>query len=149
MPDDEGGNVELPFSVIFTVITSPDVDGANMWGHMRGVVDAGNLYKRPLLAVEASHKDGQFSENNEEWATFNSVASATAQCGVGQCRISHRWRIYTASTPAARWKSNTAGRPKTTSSPRIATPRERYTSTGKRRQQQIYQSAELPDLLGQ
>lgn len=84
MPDDEGGNVELPFSVIFTVVTSPDVDGANMWGHMRGVVDAGNLYKRPLLAVEASHKDGQFSENNEEWATFNSVASATAQCGVGQ-----------------------------------------------------------------
>ncbi|WP_239823595.1 Immunoglobulin-like domain BIg-containing protein, partial [Salmonella enterica] len=64
MPDDEGGNVELPFSVIFTVVTSPDVDGANMWGHMRGVVDAGNLYKRPLLAVEASHKDGQFDENN-------------------------------------------------------------------------------------
>ncbi|WP_254870183.1 Immunoglobulin-like domain BIg-containing protein, partial [Salmonella enterica] len=61
MPDDEGGNVELSFSVIFTVVTSPDVDGANMWGHMRGVVDEGNLYKRPLLAVEASHKDGQFS----------------------------------------------------------------------------------------
>ncbi len=84
MPDDEGGNVELPFSVIFTVVTSPDVDGANMWGHMRGVVDAGNLYKRPLLAVEASHKDGQFDENNEQWATFNSVASATAQCGTGR-----------------------------------------------------------------
>ncbi|EDS6428080.1 hypothetical protein XS46_003670, partial [Salmonella enterica subsp. enterica] len=84
MPDDESGSVELPFSVIFTVITSPDVDGANMWGHMQGVVDAGNLYKRPLLAVETSHKDGQFSENNEEWATFNSVASATAQCGTGQ-----------------------------------------------------------------
>ncbi|ECF3933977.1 hypothetical protein E4339_08435 [Salmonella enterica subsp. enterica serovar Waycross] len=84
MPDDEGGNVELPFSVIFTVITSPDVDGASMWGHMQGVVDAGNLYKRPQLAVEASHKDGQFSENNEEWATFNSVDKATAQCGTGQ-----------------------------------------------------------------
>ncbi|EEM7817350.1 exotoxin [Salmonella enterica subsp. enterica serovar Durham] len=84
MPDDEGGNVELPFSVIFTVVTSPDVDGANMWGHMQGVVDAGNLYKRPQLAVEASHKDGQFSENNEEWATFNSVDKATAQCGTGQ-----------------------------------------------------------------
>lgn len=84
MPDDEGGSVELPFSVIFTVVTSPDVDGANMWGHMQGVIDAGNLYKRPLLAVESSHKDGQFSENNEEWATFNSVASATAQCGTGQ-----------------------------------------------------------------
>ncbi|EAU6886149.1 hypothetical protein DRU97_23295 [Salmonella enterica subsp. enterica serovar Fann] len=84
MPDDEGGSIELPFSVIFTVITSPDVDGANMWGHMQGVVDAGNLYKRPLLAVETSHKDGQFSENNEEWATFNSVEKATAQCGIGQ-----------------------------------------------------------------
>ncbi|WP_348235563.1 adhesion domain-containing protein, partial [Salmonella enterica] len=53
MPDDEGGSVELPCSVIFTVITSADVDGASMWGHMRGVVGAGNLYKRPLLAVEA------------------------------------------------------------------------------------------------
>lgn len=84
MPDDEGGSIELPFSVIFTVITSPDVDGANMWGHMQGVVDAGNLYRRPLLAVETSHKDGQFSENNEEWATFNSVEKATAQCGIGQ-----------------------------------------------------------------
>ncbi|HDN5855138.1 TPA: hypothetical protein P1457_004372, partial [Salmonella enterica subsp. enterica serovar Bahrenfeld] len=84
MPDDEGGSVELPFSVIFTVITSPDVDGANMWGHMQGVVDAGNLYRRPLLAVETSHKDSQFSENNEEWATFNSVEKATAQCGIGQ-----------------------------------------------------------------
>lgn len=85
MPDDEGGSVELPFSVIFTVITSPNVDGANMWGHMRGVVDAGNLYKRPLLAVEASAADGEpKSENNEQWATFKTVAAATAQCGTGQ-----------------------------------------------------------------
>lgn len=84
MPDDDGGNVELPFSVIFTVVTSPDVDGANMYGHMQGVVDAGNLYKRPLLAVEASHKTGQQSENNEEWATFNSEEAATGQCGTGQ-----------------------------------------------------------------
>lgn len=84
MPNDDGGNIELPFSVIFTVVTSPDVDGANMYGHMRGVVDAGNLYKRPLLAVEASHKTGQQSENNEEWATFDSEEAATRQCGTGQ-----------------------------------------------------------------
>ncbi|EHL3467989.1 hypothetical protein LAN87_001603 [Salmonella enterica] len=84
MPDDDGGQTELPFSVIFTVETSPDVDGANMYGHMQGVVDAGNLYKRPLLAVEASHKTGQQSENNEDWATFNSVEAATAQCGTGE-----------------------------------------------------------------
>lgn len=84
MADDDGNTVTQPFSVIFTVETSPDVDGANMYGHMRGVVDAGNLYKRPLLAVEASHKTGQQSENNEEWATFNSVDAATLQCGTGQ-----------------------------------------------------------------
>ncbi|WP_171923115.1 adhesion domain-containing protein [Salmonella bongori] len=84
MTDDDGGKTELPFSVIFTVVTSPDVDGANMYGHMQGVVDAGNLYKRPLLAVEASHKTGQQSENNEDWATFNSVTAATQQCGTGQ-----------------------------------------------------------------
>ncbi|EAO2687930.1 hypothetical protein E2X65_22885 [Salmonella enterica] len=84
MDDDDGNKVTAPLSVIFSVITSPDVDGANMYGHMQGVVDAGNLYKRPLLAVEASHKTGQQSENNEDWATFNSVAAATAQCGTGQ-----------------------------------------------------------------
>ncbi|VDZ77524.1 RatA -like protein [Salmonella bongori] len=84
MTDDEGEKTELPFSVIFTVETSPDVDGANMYGHMQGVVDAGNLYKRPLLAVEASHKTGQQSENNEDWATFNSVEAANLQCGAGQ-----------------------------------------------------------------
>ncbi|ECD9608981.1 hypothetical protein FNZ18_06260 [Salmonella enterica subsp. salamae] len=84
MADDDDNTVTQPFSVIFTVETSPDVDGANMYGHMRGVVDAGNLYKRPLLAVEASHKTGQQSENNEEWATFNSVDAATLQCGTGQ-----------------------------------------------------------------
>ncbi|HAE8211243.1 TPA_asm: hypothetical protein GND11_004713, partial [Salmonella enterica subsp. salamae serovar 42:f,g,t:--] len=39
---------------------------------------------RPLLAVEASHKTGQQSENNEDWATFSSVEAATAQCGTGQ-----------------------------------------------------------------
>ncbi|HCM1915817.1 TPA: hypothetical protein N3A33_001713 [Salmonella enterica subsp. salamae serovar 28:r:e,n,z15] len=83
--DDEGTKVELPFSVIFTVETSPDVDGANMWGHMRGVVDAGNLYKRPLLAVEASDSDGApQTENNEQWASFNTVEAATRQCGTGQ-----------------------------------------------------------------
>ncbi|MFP2832434.1 adhesion domain-containing protein [Citrobacter portucalensis] len=84
MTDDDGVEVVQPFSVIFTVVTSPDVDGANMWGHMRGVVDAGNLYKRPLLAVEASAPHGQQSENNEEWATFSSVEAATSQCGTGQ-----------------------------------------------------------------
>lgn len=84
MEGDDGVEIESSFSAIFTVVTSPDVEGATMWGHMRGVVDAGNLYKRPLLAVEASAPHGQQSENNEEWATFGSVADATEQCGTGQ-----------------------------------------------------------------
>lgn len=84
MDDDDGGKVTLPFSMIFTVITSPDVNQANMWGHMEGIVDAGNLYKRPLLAAEASAPHGQQSENNETWATFDSVENATRQCGTGQ-----------------------------------------------------------------
>lgn len=84
MANDDEGSVEKSLSVIFTVITSPDVDVANMWGHMRGVVDAGNLYRRPVLAAEASAAHGSQSENNEEWATFSSVANATSQCGTGQ-----------------------------------------------------------------
>lgn len=84
MLDDEGGNVELFFSVIFIVVISLDVDGVNMWGYMCGVVDVGNLYKCLLLVVEVSYKDGQFSENNEEWVIFNFVVLVIVQCGVGQ-----------------------------------------------------------------
>lgn len=71
-------------NVIFTVVTSPDVAKARMWGHMQGVVEAGNIYKRPLLADEATSNTGSTIENHEDWATFNSVAAATAQCGSNQ-----------------------------------------------------------------
>lgn len=75
---------EATQNVIFTVVTSPDVAQARMWGHMQGVVEAGNIYKRPLLAEEAAQDTGSEFENNEYWATFSSVAAATAQCGTGQ-----------------------------------------------------------------
>lgn len=55
-----------------------------MWGHMQGVVEAGNIYKRPLLAEEAAQDTGSEFENNEYWATFNSVTAATNQCGTGR-----------------------------------------------------------------
>ncbi|HCK6120575.1 TPA: hypothetical protein N0T48_002540 [Salmonella enterica] len=42
---------EATQNVIFTVVTSPDVAQARMWGHMQGVVEAGNIYKRPPLSV--------------------------------------------------------------------------------------------------
>lgn len=75
---------EATQNVIFTVVTSPDVAQARMWGHMQGVVEAGNIYKRPLLADEAAQDTGSEFENNEYWATFNSVTAATNQCGTGQ-----------------------------------------------------------------
>lgn len=76
--------IEATANVIFTVVTSPDVAQARMWGHMQGVVEAGNIYKRPQLVGEATANTGSTVENHEDWATFNSVTAATAQCGVGQ-----------------------------------------------------------------
>lgn len=75
---------EATANVIFTVLTSPNVAQARMWGHMQGVVEAGNIYKRPLLVGEAKSSTGVTVENHEEWATFNSVTAATSQCGKGQ-----------------------------------------------------------------
>ncbi|HHC4986627.1 TPA: DUF823 domain-containing adhesin [Escherichia albertii] len=69
--------------VIFTVITSPDVAQARMWGHMRGLIAAGSVFKRPLLADETSHELGSVRENNEDWALFDQDTSMQAECGVG------------------------------------------------------------------
>lgn len=79
-----GDGTQARANVIFTVVTSPNVAQARMYGHMQGVVEAGNIYKRPLLASEATAKTGSAIENHEDWATFSSVAAATSQCGTGQ-----------------------------------------------------------------
>ncbi|MGS8939603.1 adhesion domain-containing protein, partial [Salmonella enterica subsp. enterica serovar Infantis] len=75
---------EATQNVIFTVVTRPDVAPARMGGHMQGVVDAGNIYTRPLLAEEAAQDTRSEFENNDYWATFNSVTAATNQCCTGQ-----------------------------------------------------------------
>ncbi|RZM98625.1 RatA-like protein [Escherichia sp. E4694] len=70
--------------VIFTVVTSPDSEYARMWGHMsKGIIEAGNLYKRPRLADETTHEIGSVRENNEDWALFDQKTSMQAECGVG------------------------------------------------------------------
>ncbi|EOT8212620.1 DUF823 domain-containing adhesin [Escherichia albertii] len=57
-------------AVIFTVLTSPDVPEASMWGHMANTVEAhGYTFSRPKLAAEASH-DGTVVDRNETWSTF-------------------------------------------------------------------------------
>ncbi|MDC9615522.1 inverse autotransporter beta domain-containing protein [Xenorhabdus khoisanae] len=54
--------------VIFTVLTSPDTDKANYWGHMPEEVNDGkNTFYRPRLVTETKYKiyiDG----NNEYWS---------------------------------------------------------------------------------
>ncbi|WP_340617173.1 Ig-like domain-containing protein, partial [Xenorhabdus entomophaga] len=47
------GPVEEKTDVIFTVITSPDTDKANYWGHMvESILHKGVNYRRPLLHAE-------------------------------------------------------------------------------------------------
>lgn len=62
--------------VVFTVLTSPDSDKANMYGHMPETFTASNgaEFKRPLVAGEPSseaHTDTYF-ETNENWIMVNS-----------------------------------------------------------------------------
>nr|HEK5738209.1 RatA-like protein [Escherichia coli] len=69
--------------VIFTVITSPDSDKARMWGHMLGIIEANNIFKRPRLADETDNELGSVRENNEDWALFDQNSSMQAECGLG------------------------------------------------------------------
>ncbi|EFB1950665.1 RatA-like protein [Escherichia coli] len=69
--------------VIFTVITSPDSDKARMWGHMLGIIEANNIFKRPRLADETANELGAVRENNEDWALFDQNSSMQAECGLG------------------------------------------------------------------
>ncbi|MDX7998285.1 hypothetical protein FE394_03510 [Xenorhabdus sp. Reich] len=63
--------------VIFTVITSPDVQGANYWGHMHDTIPEGGMtFNRPTIQAETrgEPKNGGGSDplvNNEDWAYFS------------------------------------------------------------------------------
>ncbi|EEJ7563636.1 RatA-like protein [Salmonella enterica subsp. salamae] len=93
----ENYNAEAASDVIFTVVTSPDNQYAHMWGHMTGIIEAGNIYKRPLLTAEASHEVGSYHENNEDWALFEQGGSMQAECGVGRIpRMASLEALYSA-----------------------------------------------------
>uniref|UniRef100_UPI001CCE0A23 adhesion domain-containing protein n=1 Tax=Pectobacterium versatile TaxID=2488639 RepID=UPI001CCE0A23 len=56
----------------FTVITSPDTDKANMWGHMPdNIVANGETIRRPVLVAEYPSADYSSELANEEWALMN------------------------------------------------------------------------------
>ncbi|MCV5498153.1 DUF823 domain-containing adhesin, partial [Escherichia coli] len=56
---------------IFTVLTSPDVPQATMWGHMPDTLKALDYtFSRPKLAAEVDNEDGTVNDHNETWSTF-------------------------------------------------------------------------------
>lgn len=58
-------------AVIFTVLTSPDVPQATMWGHMPDTLKARDYtFSRPKLAAEVDNEDGTVNDHNETWSTF-------------------------------------------------------------------------------
>ncbi|UMX96065.1 DUF823 domain-containing adhesin [Escherichia coli] len=58
-------------AVIFTVLTSPDVPQATMWGHMPDTLKALDYtFSRPKLAAEVDNEDGTVNDHNETWSTF-------------------------------------------------------------------------------
>ncbi|EFE7240357.1 RatA-like protein [Escherichia coli] len=64
-------------------VISPDSDKARMWGHMLGIIEANNIFKRPRLADETDNELGAVRENNEDWALFDQNSSMQAECGLG------------------------------------------------------------------
>lgn len=94
--DNVGVNASI--DTIFTVITSPDSDKAQMWGHMAESLTAvdGAVYPRPLLYKELSSTSNtaQFSEDNEYWAGFY---------GPGSAKITRPTALPAITRPLRRW----------------------------------------------
>lgn len=79
--------------VIFTTITSPDSDKANMYGHMLENATAtlnGTTYTftRPKLAAETSGNGGTVVDSNETWAQFTWSGADTIATF---CRMPNNW----------------------------------------------------------
>ncbi|WP_273830900.1 invasin domain 3-containing protein, partial [Serratia bockelmannii] len=65
--------------LIFRIITSPDNNKANMWGHMVDTITAGGItFRRTPLYGETAGTYA-YNESNETWSTFD-YAGAIAYC---------------------------------------------------------------------
>ncbi|WP_222848032.1 adhesion domain-containing protein, partial [Raoultella terrigena] len=74
--------IQKETSVIYTVITSPDTDKANMWGHMPNTITTdGVTFARPNLVSELAGNAVKKTEANETWSTYYYDA-ATAYCSL-------------------------------------------------------------------
>ncbi|PHM39714.1 putative invasin [Xenorhabdus mauleonii] len=76
-----GTTVKDETDIIFTVITSPDVQGASRWGHMEDIVKIkGQFYRRPLLSNEFKRVPASVAEfNSEAWA-LSTFEEAREKC---------------------------------------------------------------------
>ncbi|MCZ5698861.1 DUF823 domain-containing adhesin [Escherichia coli] len=68
--------------LIFTVVTSPDAQDADYWGHMPETVTAANgtVFERPKLWKELPSTSGvnKTNNNNEDWPYFSSTTKANS-----------------------------------------------------------------------
>lgn len=65
-PNSGISNVDVDYTVVFTVATSPDAVSANMWGHMDDAIMVDSMtFNRPKLKSEVSSSVGELTENNE------------------------------------------------------------------------------------
>lgn len=68
--------------LIFIVVTSPDAQDADYWGHMPETVTAANgtVFERPKLWKELPSTSGvnKTNNNNEDWPYFSSTTKANA-----------------------------------------------------------------------
>lgn len=83
------------YSVIFTTPTSPDVIGAQMWGHMDETITVDSLtFTRPKLAAEIASPDGTLTEKNEVWARVSQASTAiTSKGGCGTNMLPRRSQL--------------------------------------------------------
>lgn len=100
---DDYPNLTSSLNVIFTVISSPDSDKAQYWGHMPETVTSsdGVVFERPLLMNEAPSHDntfGSYSIGNEIWSLFNhggaGVASKSGCSDDHQPTLKEMQRLY-------------------------------------------------------
>lgn len=89
-------SISATMDVIFTVITSPDSPKAKYWGHMADTFtsSAGVIFKRPLLAAEAT-SGSSVGSNNESWSYLNVNDRATSDCSLEyQPRLNELQGLY-------------------------------------------------------
>lgn len=87
---DDDTSVTKSMAMIFTVVTSPDSDKAQYWGHMTETLTAANgtVFKRPVLSDEIPQTIGVSYSliNGEKWADFQYALaqnSSAGGCGAG------------------------------------------------------------------